>query len=651
MSGPCRRGIGFLVLSSALLAVPTLSSRLAATQTTPAALSGYVIDGVTKQPLENATVTCVGNPQYIVTDAQGRFAWPALAPGTYSVVALKAGYAQSAYGQMYAGINGDIPQMTDVPATPRRLRTITLSAGEHHAPIRIALWPLGAAEGHVVDEVGQPVVGAQVQAWPRHFAAGRPTVETALNYTGYTDDRGHFRLSQMLPGEYVIVVPFFSMTMPTSPGPIAAQGNHGRFPLEMMAARLSTHASFEQLFGPGEGRKTLESAAISSSADQPSPQFDAVNGQHVGYATAFYGGTTVAAATPVTINPGADTTGLEIALSLQPVHSILGHLIGPPEAIGDAEVIAVRGDDPNATRAAIAVSDPNGAFTLTALRRGSYVIRAARVVHGDGEFFQPYYGSSTLMRYHASARQDPPTLWGEQSIAVNDADLTNVTLTLHPTATLSGRVVFEGAATPPAGMLNRVQFGIDRADGVLPTARAVTEIDVDPSTGDFKSVGVMPGRYVISAHGLPAGWFLQSVRVSNVDASLEPVRIETDDITGVVITLSTIATTLQGHVVNFERDGEDVTVGVFPAQLDRLTDYGERPRAIQLVTPDEHGAFLIRGLPSGEYCVVAIHGDLLARWNDATLFSALAGQAARVRLDAGDASAQVDAPISPLHIR
>ena len=100
--------------------------------------------------------------------------------------------------------------------------------------------------------------------------------------------------------------------------------------------------------------------------------------------------------------------------------------------------------------------------------------------------------------------------WGQLELAVAGKDLSEVALALQPGMTLSGRVVFEGAAPPDSVADLGVPARRPRPDamgGAIPTGHAT-------SAGTFILTGVVPGLYLMSAGQcrrrdslpLPGGW-------------------------------------------------------------------------------------------------------------------------------------------------
>ena len=158
-------------------------------------ISGSVIEVGSSQPVTGATVVLrtigrvdadidangkatVKAPPSAVTDSQGRFAFPSLSNGKYTLQVQQRGYA-SVRGAAVNLAPGQ--QVTDV----------VLEAGRH-----------GVIAGTVRDDGGDPVVGVGVRAFSKQIVGFRPTVLPRDEVL--TDDRGQFRISNLPPGEYLI---------------------------------------------------------------------------------------------------------------------------------------------------------------------------------------------------------------------------------------------------------------------------------------------------------------------------------------------------------------------------------------------------------------------------------------------------------------
>lgn len=124
------------------------------------------------------------------TDPLGQFEFSGLLPGRYTLAADKAGYAATTYG----------------------------ARGRFDPPLQIALadgatesieirMPKGAAvSGRVVDESGDPIVGASMTALALRSEGDARRLETVGRVRSETDDRGEYRLGGLTAGQYLLSV-------------------------------------------------------------------------------------------------------------------------------------------------------------------------------------------------------------------------------------------------------------------------------------------------------------------------------------------------------------------------------------------------------------------------------------------------------------
>ncbi len=158
-------------------------------------IRGRVLAADTGLPLGRAQVTLSGPslqpPRRILTDAEGRYEFPAVPDGTFSVSASKTGYATLQFGQ----------RRPFQPGT-----TVTIKAAQTVDRIDIAL-PRGAViVVRVADDLGAPIAGVRVSAQRYRYAEDgqRTLVGVPGQGSSFTDDRGELRLFGLLPGEYVV---------------------------------------------------------------------------------------------------------------------------------------------------------------------------------------------------------------------------------------------------------------------------------------------------------------------------------------------------------------------------------------------------------------------------------------------------------------
>ncbi|MEK1833442.1 carboxypeptidase regulatory-like domain-containing protein [Priestia megaterium] len=172
-----REGIGFIVTSGGTNTVNV------ALQPNPGFISGRVTDEQTTSSLDGATVQVFPAQSLVpianaVTDQNGTYQIPGLAPGEYIVVANARNYARTAVGAIV------VADQTMVADLQLSLNPATIS-------------------GTVTDEQGNPIENATVRVVDQN--------ETVLG-TALTDQNGNYVISNLPPGSHTIIVtaPTFS---------------------------------------------------------------------------------------------------------------------------------------------------------------------------------------------------------------------------------------------------------------------------------------------------------------------------------------------------------------------------------------------------------------------------------------------------------
>jgi protocatechuate 3,4-dioxygenase beta subunit len=159
-----------------------------------AVVRGTVISS-TGRILPHATVAIFAQAgsTFLTTSAgdDGRYAFEGLPPGAYRVAASKPGFSLPSDGVPFAPIGS-----SGVP--------VTVSADEDRARVDITLLPWGSLTGHVLDEAGEPVSGAQVGLLLSRYENGRRRLVSSSVLRRVTDDRGEFRLFGIPDGQYVL---------------------------------------------------------------------------------------------------------------------------------------------------------------------------------------------------------------------------------------------------------------------------------------------------------------------------------------------------------------------------------------------------------------------------------------------------------------
>src|SRR5436190_14768879 len=204
--------LGLAIVTAAQVVIP---SSAAPPGPRTAMIVGQVVDASTGGPVPEAVVTLTmpryfNNPtapnERVMADGEGRFFFTDLPAGEYYLGVTKDGYARGSYGQRQ-------PCGQNLP--------FTLGEGERSSDVTLRVWKYGVIAGTVVDEAGEPVVGVGVRALIKNVVAGRTQYGNAeviseLVPAATTDDRGMFRLPQLSPGTYVVVVPSTHTTLPAA---------------------------------------------------------------------------------------------------------------------------------------------------------------------------------------------------------------------------------------------------------------------------------------------------------------------------------------------------------------------------------------------------------------------------------------------------
>ena len=160
----------------------------------PSLVAGVVIDAGTGSPVRKAYVslsTAEDNPAeaLAITDSSGRFTFANVPDGRYRLNARCDGYQATWYG---------------APTPKHAPGVIALRAGETRQEFVLRLPRLGAISGVVLDQDGDPVDNTTVSLWMPWFERGKPGF--AQQGTGVTNERGEYRVTNVVPGHYLVMV-------------------------------------------------------------------------------------------------------------------------------------------------------------------------------------------------------------------------------------------------------------------------------------------------------------------------------------------------------------------------------------------------------------------------------------------------------------
>lgn len=549
----------------------------------PNVLLGRIVEMTTGDPVPGAVVSLTGYfeatgkpseslpqpgpsplasaPRGAITTADGYFVFRGLTAGNYAVSAM-------AYGFVTAN-------------NPRTL--VEVGATARPASVTLRMWQVGAIAGRVVDDRGEPVVGAPVSALRRVLRGGGVVLER----TGpdvETDDRGLYRISQLQPGTYLVAVIASSFTMPMSLASSLDAARNGTGPTDIISELLGSGAPVGVLLTADGG---FQSGRHLVQRRGPPPTF-APDGRLLTYATTLHPGTTdPAQALAITIASGESRTGIDVPIRFAPTVRVSGVLKGQYGVIGHTTVrlippnaVDTLGFDPGGV--ASAITDDDGTFSFVDVAPGQYVL-------------------TSMIANEADANEGTPAVAvsATQSLTVTETDVTGLTVMMQPGVRISGRVEFVGDA-PPAQLQAVIGFRPAGAQSWR-TLRGV----VQPN-GTFSALSGPPGRYVVTVLAPPGGWSLLSVSRGSRVLPDDIVELGTSEVADLVVKFSRKTTRVSGTVVSDAGAiASDADIVVFPSDSSSWRD-GTATRRIRVARATTSGRFDITGLPAGDYYVAAI---------------------------------------------
>lgn len=597
-----------------------------AAQTRTGLILGQVLDGSNDRPMAGVVVT-LNNPagavaptpaRRAIADGNGRFVFSELPAGRYTFS------ISNASGALLGGYGMRRPGGTTQP--------FELGEGQRAGDVTLRAWRHGSVAGTVVDPGGEPIVETRVTLLRVEIVAGHRRYRAGP--TTMTDDRGMYRISRVEPGEYTIYLPYTQVSVP-----LDVQAAYDNASSKGQAARQE----FERTYGLDSsgvngsgmriGNHLLIRASNSYGSTGPigpsfiSPPPDA-SGRASVYPMTFYPGVTaLSEATTFAVESGQDRAGTDLQVRLVPGVQISGRVAG---ADGPAPMITIRlvaqsaadADNEAGIETARTVSNANGDFTFLGVPPGSYILRVARVpvTTRPTTMTSVTVGTTTTYTTVDNSSLPPlplpetPTESVTMPLAVGDQDIRNVTVQLQKGPRVSGRLAYSGSSPQlTADQLVRVTITLDPIDGrVFPGAAGKGQFD---ASGQFRTLGLLPGRYILRLGGNLGAWSLDSISAGGSGLPDQPITIGNSDVSGVVITLTDRTGAISGSV----RDGKGgpdstATVLIFPANRALWVDTSASPRRLRATRVSTRGTYQVDNVPAGEYVVVAIDDRFTADW-------------------------------------
>ncbi|MEO8258298.1 MAG: carboxypeptidase-like regulatory domain-containing protein [Acidobacteriota bacterium] len=511
-----------------------------------------------------------------LTDDSGVFELTDLPAGRYTLSVSKTGFVGLSYGQrrpLQAG-------------TPLQLRE-----GQQMAGIEFRLPRGSVLAGHIFDETGEPMPGASVRVMRYQYAQGERQLVPAGNTQ--TDDEGTFRVWGLNPGDYYVSAVTRNFDFGGRGGPGGGRGGGpGSGP-----------------GGRGGGRGGPGRAGFIDPVPPPSTGDDETE---KAYAPTYYPGVgSISEARPISVSVGQQLLDINFNLLLVRTARITGVVTNPNGTETSSGQVNLAPEAAGAgSRGQLGVNfnsriDWDGKFILNNVPPGRYVLRA----RGD-DAVTPQYAAQPLT-------------------VDSSGDISDVSVLLYPSASVTGVVTFEGGQGTD---LTQVRITAPSAEdavsiGANPNARVDKE-------GTFTLNGVAAGLHWIRSGGGARGWALKSVIVDGVDVVDTPIALRSGQtLQNVSVVFTNKLTEINGTVTDVRGTPlTEFTVLAFPTE-----SLLWRPLARQIATarPDQNGRFQMRGLPPGSYYLATVDPAEQGEWFEPAFLEEHRIGAARISLSEG----------------
>lgn len=506
-----------------------------------AAIGGAVTTGDpgAKKPLRRAVVslagTAINGVKQTVTDESGRFVFEQLGPGRYTVTVEKPGYLKTYFGSRQPG---------RAPGAP-----IAIVDGQRLLDVAISVARGAVIDGTVRNEAGAPIASSQVMVLQTVYVMGeRKFVNTGIGANfSVTDDRGHYRVWGLPPGEYTV----------------RASGNSP-------GVQILTEAEFkaaEQQFQTG----------------RVPPSGSRVSGPQLQRGIVYFPGVPdVINAQTITLGLSEERTGVDLVNAPVGSFAIEYTGLGPSGRPITQASIAVA----SVSRQSMFFSpgivrfDASGRGSVRGLPPGRYLF---------------------LGRGSESDDTNAPAYWLESEVDVNGADATGVTFAFLPGQRVSGTLRSTGTALPVLGASARAQLNPVPMIAGMSAGTPTATIDPD---GAFTFFNVPPGRYRFELGGV-SGWSAVAARYQNVDTLDTPLEVRPAfDVEGVDVSVTDTLTEISGLILDGAgRPAPELSVTVFSQNRALWNSPRRFSGAVRL---GSDGKYRIVGLPPGDYFLAVV---------------------------------------------
>ena len=290
---------------------------------------------------------------------------------------------------------------------------------------------------------------------------------------------------------------------------------------------------------------------------------------------------------------------------------------------------------------------PLGGETVTLMREiggptmwmGSPMAVGSTKVAGDGSWtLSSIPPGEYRLLIRTAARGNEPAQEGQLTVNVAGADVDGLSLVAGAGGIVRGDVVTDDGSPLPAGF-DRLHV----RPPFNPKAALVISM-LDPDNGRVQSDGSFEVKGVLSDTPLSIGpltgeWTLKAIEVEGRDMADLPLPIEHSKmLSGVRVVLTSRPTIIRGALRDEKHNPAEGTVIAF---AEDSATWREGSRTIRVTRLDQRGVFTFKGLPAGDYFLVALDSVQEGQWYDPEFLEGLKERARRVAI-ADAESKQVD---------
>jgi Carboxypeptidase regulatory-like domain len=340
--------MGRILLILFLVSVHVAASHTQSPRAGATTVSGHVYCADTNSPARMATVvlqpakaidgfkpgdSIATTSSGVQTLLDGSFVLSNVAPGTYYVVANLPGYLSPLSSLM--SVPADATQAHEIkpdgaaPTIPASVPKVTVQANQP-ASVNISLERGASVSGAVLFDDGSPASGLSVAVYVPRKDTWVPLPSTPfenVNHSATTDDQGHYRISGLPPGEYIVEV-------------------------ELALTRSTFHS--DGYGGSGQSASLIFSLPVYS-GNKVRPR-DAAR---------------------FSLKPGEERRGEDIDIPISKLHTVRGSILARRDGhvINGGDIELLYADDRSSAVHAELGKDDDGVFQLSFVAEGDYILK------------------------------------------------------------------------------------------------------------------------------------------------------------------------------------------------------------------------------------------------------------------------------------